>query len=948
MRKNHDISQNERNPAKGSSEPPLRRSFCPNKTPSRLSDSSQAVSVGWGMQKTGVTFGGYVARLDLGTVQDQVAELGGKDVYSREFIFDLLAAYGRSKSSITRLRSGSLNVSDHPDVEVAQKNIVYFKPTTDDLYVVIDSLADSPTVVKFNTRFLIVTDYEHLLAIDRVTNETLDIPLSRIDEHFDFFLPWAGMEKSHYVAEAHADIKAAERMGKLFDELVKVNKDQDISRDSLNLFFTRLLFCFFAEDTGIFEPGLFTSKIESLTQEDGSDLQPFLTDVFLALDTKEADKRPTHLRQFPYVNGQLFTIGNEIVPTFNRTARSLLLRSGHLRWDEINPDIFGSMFQAVVDPKLRSDLGQHYTSVPNILKTIKPLFLDDLWEEFTANQHNPKKLEALRKRISQIKVFDPACGSGNFLIIAYKELRRLENAILEALDTGTLQTEVLGSLIPITNFYGIEIDPLAREVAILALWIAKHQMNVEFKERFGIDIPLIPLRDAGNIVTGNAARLNWNTICPNNGTDEIYLIGNPPYLGSSRQTKEQKEDYVFAFSGFKFSKNLDYISIWFYKGAQYIAGSRAQLAFVTTNSVAQGQHVALIFPPIFEMRVEIGFAYTSFKWTNNARRNAGVTVAVISLRPVSTTDKYIYTDDIRNRVQNISPYLADGPTMMVRGQRKPLSDLPAMTKGSQPTDAGNLLLDLSERLALLGHAPEAAKYIREVTGSQEYINGLDRWCIWVEPEDAAEARLIPELKNRFDAVASSRSNSDKAATKALSKMPWRFAEVRHKHTEAIIVPRVSSERRVYVPFGYVGPSTVVSDGANAVYDAQPWVFALLTSKMHMVWLRAVGGKMKTDYRYSNTLVYNTFPVPDLSAVDKEVLTQRALRVLDVREYHSEKTLAELYDPDLMPDNLRLAHQELDEAVDRLYRRRGFASDEERLALLFKLYQEMTSVKGPLR
>lgn len=896
------------------------------------------------MQKTGVTFGGYVARLDLGTVQDQVAELGGKDVYSREFIFDLLAAYGRSKSSITRLRSGSLNVSDHPDVEVAQKNIVYFKPTTDDLYVVIDSLADSPTVSKFNTRFLIVTDYEHLLAIDRVTNETLDVPLARIDEHFDFFLPWAGMEKSHYVAEAHADTKAAERMGKLFDELVKANKDQDISRDSLNLFFTRLLFCFFAEDTGIFEQSLFTSKIESLTQADGSDLQPFLTDVFLALDTREADKRPAHLRQFPYVNGQLFTIGNEIVPTFNRTARSLLLRSGHLRWDEINPDIFGSMFQAVVDPKLRSDLGQHYTSVPNILKTIKPLFLDDLWEEFTANQHNPRKLEALRKRISQIKVFDPACGSGNFLIIAYKELRRLENAILEALDTGTLQTEVLGSLIPITNFYGIEIDPLAREVAILALWIAKHQMNVEFKERFGIDIPLIPLRDAGNIVAGNSARLNWNTICPNNGIDEIYLIGNPPYLGSKKQTSEQKKDLAAAYAGTKYSGNLDYISIWFYKGAHYITGSRARLAFVSTNSITQGEHVALLFPHILSLGVEIGFAYTSFKWTNNAKRNAGVTVIVIGLRNTSPNSKYLYSGEVRKQVQNINGYLADGPGVNVLRSSISKNSLPTMRFGSMPNDGGNLILTDADARAQRQVQPDTP--LRRFVGGKEFIEGTDRWCLWIENETQIQSNAF--VCDRVARVKSYRENSLRKATQKLAQIPWRFGEVRHRPTEAIVVPSVSSERREYVPIGYLDSETIVSNLAFAVYDAQPWVFALLTSKMHMVWLAAVGGKHEDRYRYSNTLVYNTFPVPDLSEADKEVLTQRALRVLDVREYHSEKTLAELYDPDLMPDNLRLAHQELDAAVDRLYRRQGFASDEERLALLLKLYQEMTSVKGPLR
>ena len=595
-----------------------------------------------------------MARLSVADIQDRVADLARRPTYSREFIFDLLVALGRSRASVTRLRSGNLNIADNPEVEVAQKGVVYFKPTDDDLHLTIAELDSSPTVAKYDTRFLIATDYKNLVALDRASGETLDIAIDEVDEHFEFFLPWAGMEKAQYVAEAHADIKAAERLGKLFDELAKENSPEDISRHSLNLFFTRLLFCFFAEDTGIFTKGLFTEKVESLTQEDGSDLQSFLTQVFDALDTEDPAAKPALVRAFPYVNGQLFARGAEVVPHFSRQARNLLLRSGHLRWDEINPDIFGSMFQAVVDPKLRGDLGQHYTSVPNILKTIDPLFMEGLWEEFEAAQGKPARLNRLLDRIGSIKVFDPACGSGNFLVIAYKELRRLENEILKSLGGQNLQSELFGSRIKITNFYGIEIDPLAREVAVLSLWIAKHQMNQEFNEIFGIDIPLIPLKDAGQIVTGNAARIDWNQVCPNDGETEIYLVGNPPYSGSGKQTAEQKADYTFAFEGVSYSKNLDYIAIWFYKGARYIADTSAELAFVTTNSVTQGQHVGLMFPMIFALGVEIGFAYTSFKWTNNARGNAGVTVAVIGLRSQSNRSKHLNTDGVRRIVQNIN------------------------------------------------------------------------------------------------------------------------------------------------------------------------------------------------------------------------------------------------------------------------------------------------------
>ena len=885
-----------------------------------------------------------MARLSVADIQDRVADLARRPTYSREFIFDLLVALGRSRASVTRLRSGNLNIADNPEVEVAQKGVVYFKPTDADLHLTIAELDSSPTVTKYDTRFLIATDYENLVALDRASGETLNIAIDEVDEHFEFFLPWAGMEKAQYVAEAHADIKAAERLGKLFDELAKENSPEDISRHSLNLFFTRLLFCFFAEDTGIFTKGLFTEKVESLTQDDGSDLQSFLTQVFDALDTEDPSAKPALVRAFPYVNGQLFARGAEVVPRFSRQARNLLLRSGHLRWDEINPDIFGSMFQAVVDPQLRGDLGQHYTSVPNILKTIDPLFMEGLWEEFEAAQGKPVRLNRLLDRIGGIKVFDPACGSGNFLVIAYKELRRLENEILKSLGGQNLQSELFGSRIKITNFYGIEIDPLAREVAVLSLWIAKHQMNQEFNEIFGIDIPLIPLKDAGQIVTGNAARIDWNQVCPNDGETEIYLVGNPPYVGSSMQTNAQKCDFEAYFGTDKYPRNLDYISLWFFIGAEYIAGTAAALAFVSTNSVVQGDHVGIFMPRVLSSGIEIGFAHTSFRWSNSARANAGVTVVVISLRNPSPRQKVLITDGHRRTVGNISPYLTEGASVVVERGRNPRHGMPPMTRGSQPTDGGGLIFSSAERTGAVAEDPSVERWIKRYMGASELISDKERYCLWIRVEEVEEAARSTPVKKRLERVRRFRENGKSAISREFAARPWRFLQAAHKDTEAIIVPSVSSERREYVPIGYLGPDTVISNLAFAIYDAEPWVFALVTSRMHMAWLRAVGGKLKTDFRYSNTLVYNTFPVPDLTAAQKETLTQRALRVLDVREYHSEKTLAELYDPDLMPGNLRLAHKELDDAVDALYRKSGFASDEDRLALLFDLYVQKTSAK----
>ena len=898
-----------------------------------------------------------MVKLNLKAVEERVAPLGGQETYTREFIFDLLAAYGRAQGNITRLRNGSLNVAEDPATEVAQKNVVYFKETTEDPLTVIEELRTSPTVVRYNTRFVIVTDFAELVAIDTKTNENLMIPIREIDQHFTFFLPWAGMEKAQYVAEAHADVKAAERMGKLFDELLQANPgliDDTTGRHALNTFFTRLLFCFFAEDTGIFTENQFTNAVGSQTQADGSDVAEFLTDLFTALDTQFASAKPAHLASFPYVNGRLFQItAEQTVPQFTKKARDLLIEAGSLIWREINPDIFGSMFQAIVTPGKRSNLGQHYTSVPNILKTIEPLFMDELKEKFGNAYNSVPQLEKLLDRIGKIKIFDPACGSGNFLVIAYKELRRLEHAILERLGDLSVKHQriSLESRINIENFYGIEIDDFAVEVAILSLWIAKHQMNAEFFEKFNLRIELIPLKETGQIFLGNATRVDWNSVCPNDG-GEIYLIGNPPYKGGKSQGQEMKADYPFVFGQRPYSKDLDYIALWFVKGADYIEGTCAELAFVTTNSVIQGEHVGLMFPMIFAMRIEIGYAYTSFKWENNAKRNAGVTVAVINLRAERQGPKYIFTDGLKVEATNINGYLSDAPVIWLTRQLKAKSaTLPLMSLGSVPKDDGYLVLGAEAKRDLEAKDPRISRFIKRYVGSAEFINDRERYCIWISPEDVSEAMAIPELADRLQHVADFRAASTAPNTRALSDRPFRFWHIAYKPTDSIVVPSVSSERREYIPMGYLGPDTVISNLAFGIYDAEPWVFALLTSRMHMAWVRAVGGKMKTDYRYSNTIVYNNFPVPPLSDATKEKLTIAALRVLDVREYHCEKTLAELYDPDLMPQDLRDAHAAVDVLVDSIYSKKPYETDEQRLSDLFALYEQMSAeeaAKAPVK
>lgn len=907
-----------------------------------------------------------MARLNLKAVEERVAPLGDRDAYDRGFLFDLLLAYGKPRGNVTRLRNGSLNVAENPDREVAQKNVVYFREAEGEPLQEIQRLRTAAHVLRYNPRFIIVVDtkYTELLAVDTKTGDNLSTPLGALPQHFDFFLPWAGMEKAQYVAEAHADVKAAEKMGRLFDELMKANPDILSHPDGshgLNVFFIRLLFCFFAEDTGVFRKNQFTQAIGSHTQEDGSDLSQFLDDLFAALDMEDAEDKPPYLRGFPFVNGRLFTMRTtDVVPRFSRTARAHLIELGKLIWRDINPDIFGSMFQAVVGQQKRSELGQHYTSVPNILKTIEPLFLDDLKQQFDAGFESPKKLERLLRRIRSIRVFDPACGSGNFLVIAYKELRRLEHSVMERLleltSTGRL-VDVQGLMpqqemnygveqanfsVSLDHFYGIEIDDFAAEIAVLSLWIAKQQMNMEFEEKFGIAQSIIPLREAGQIHHANATRIDWNEVCPNDGESEIYLISNPPYKGGKSQPKEMKADYPFVFGDRPYSKDLDYIALWFIKGADYIEGTSAKLAFVTTNSVAQGEHVGLMFPMIFDKGIEIGYAYTSFKWENNAKRNAGVTVAVINLRMRSGEKKFIFSEGLQVEADNINGYLADAPNVWTKRQLKPRSlGLPTMSLGSVARDGGALLLDRMELTNLVEADPKSKKFIKQILGSAEFINSRERYCIWVDEKEALNAAQIPEIQRRFDLVRDFRLASISPVAQKFAAYPFRFWHIAYKPTNSIIIPSVSSVRREYIPIGFLGPDTVISNLAFAVYDAEPWLFALLTSRTHMVWTRAVGGKMKTDYRYSNTIVYNNFPVPPLSEEMKERFTVAALRILDVREYHCEQTLAELYDPDKMPADLRAAHQAVDELVDSIYSTKPYETDEQRLADLFSLYQQMT-------
>lgn len=867
-----------------------------------------------------------------------------KPFKKESFIYDLLLAYGQPKASIKRLQEGGLNLSK-TEGEIIWKKKLFFKPVKgEDLHGLIDTIKADDKILKHDLRFIIVTDFQTLLAIDRKTSDTLDIPILEIAKHFDFFLPWAGMEKAQHQNENPADVKAAERMAKLYDEIKKDNPTKTPEEvHNLNVFLSRLLFCFFAEDTGIFEKVQFTNAISSHTQTDGSDLQAYLDKLFVVMNTENSKRKnlPHYLDAFPYVNGGLFR-NKHHAPAFTRRSRQALIDSGQLEWKDINPDIFGSMIQAVITPEHRGGLGMHYTSVPNIMKVIEPLFLNELNEAFESAKGNNKALNQLLQRIWNIKLFDPACGSGNFLIIAYKELRRLEMRIFKALSSLAFSNINLG------NFYGIELDDFAHEIATLSLWLAEHQMNQAFFKEFGRTKPALPLKETGNIIQGNSTRINWEKVCPKREGDEIHILGNPPYLGSSLQSVEQKEDMALTFTGIEGYKNLDYIACWFLKGADYIKSKDARYAFVSTNSISQGEQVQMLWPLIFSRGLEITFCTSSFRWDNNAKNNAAVICVIIGIANVTNKQKLFFKDNLKISVKNISPYLVPADTNLIISKRdKPLSQIPEMTYGNKPTDGGHLLLSENEKLQM---PSSASKFLRKIIGAKEFMDKIERWCIWIEDSQVKEAVLIPEIAKRVDLVRQMRLESTKIPTQKLAKQPYRFGEIRHQTGDAILVPRHGSERREYLPFGYITSDTIISDAAQTIYTNEGWIFGVISSRIHYLWIKASCGKIKEDPRYSSSLGYNTFPFPLINQNQKQELQINVYRILEERERHSEKTISQLYDPDKMPEGLREAHIQLDMAVERCYRSKPFETDEERLGYLFKLYEQMIAeeqTKGTL-
>lgn len=882
--------------------------------------------------------------MNIAEIETALRELVEQPFDRDGFVFDFLSIYDAPKSTITKLKQAQgADLLQTGDV-LWKKKLWFRVADKGGAGSALDAMWSSPELKKQAPRFLLITDGEEVIARDTKSDLQLDIDYASLNDAFDFFLPLAGIERYESVAENPADIKATGRLAKLYDAILEANPSWvgENPTHALNIFMTRMLFCFFAEGTSIFEKGVFTTTLMNVSAEDGHDLAQVLQTLFLAMNTEESNRAhmPEFAKRFPYVNGGLFRDSSPI-PAFSRRSRRLLRECGELAWSHINPDIFGSMIQAVVEPGMRGDMGMHYTSVPNIMKVMHPLFLLSLEEEFEAARDSEAKLIKLLRRIQNIRIFDPACGSGNFLIIAYRELRKLESRIFER------QREIGQRSLPMTGvhlsqFYGIELADFAAETAKLSLWIAEYQINEQFKAEFGTAPPALPLRDSGNIVHGNSLRLDWLQVCPPNDESETYVVGNPPYLGSSNQDEEQKSDMDRIFSPItKTYKNLDYVAAWYLKAADYGTIVRSQAAFVATNSICQGEQVEMLWPLIYNRDTEISFAHQSFKWRNNAAHVAGVTCIIVGIRRRCPGRKILYTGDLARTVKNIGPYLLEMDDIIVSKESTPINGLPKMEKGNMPTDDGQLILSPEEKAELLLQYPAAGTLVRRYYGSQEFIRGVERWCIWINDNQVAFAESFPPIKARIEAVAKFRLESPAESTRDYARYPHRFRQIQNVGTDAVLVPIVFSENRRYFTIGFCdGATSVVNNLCFAVYDANPYVLAVLSSRMHAVWVSAVCGRMRTDIRYSNTLGYHTFPMPALSADQRQELEDHAWSIFNARESHPGKTIAYLYDSETMPENILQAHLALDETMERIFIGRSFKTDTERLEHLFKQYAAM--------
>jgi hypothetical protein len=908
-------------------------------------------------------------------IEEAVVSLAVQPFDSAEFPFRFLEAFGNKETTLKRLRKGDSNASDVPGGVLQRNNIHIATCAAGTVGQTLRALRDSLKTASAKAKIILATDGLTLEAEDLASGESVVSAYAEFPDHFGFFLPLAGISTVREIRNNPIDVKATGRLNKLYVELLKDNSEwgTEQRRHDMNHFMARLIFSFFAEDTGIFQgEGLFTRTVEQMSERDSSNTHEVISTLFRAMSTKVADRGglPRWADALPYVNGGLFS-GSTDVPRFSRIARTYILHAGSLDWRAINPDIFGSMIQAVADDEERGALGMHYTSVPNIMKALNPLFLDELRAQLEAAGDNPRTLLNLRRRMAKIRIFDPACGSGNFLVIAYKEMRAIDAEISRRRGESHLRTEI-----PLTNFRGIELRDFPAEIARLALIIAEFQCDVLYRGQKEALAGFLPL-DAMNWITcGNALRLDWISICPPTGSSvkfvaddlfhtpldqaqidfeneggETYICGNPPYLGSTWQSGEQKADIRAVLNGrTKSSGFLDYVAGWFVKAADWLAVVPGVAAFVSTNSICQGQSVPILWPVIFDTGCVISFAHTSFKWSNLASNKAGVTVVIVGITRSLAKNRYLYEDDeqsdVRRRVgASISPYLTLGLSVIVEKQDEPISHVSLMEFGNKPSDGGHLLLKPDELPSLGLSKAQRERFIRRIIGSAEFINGGPRLCIWIEDEMLDEAQSIATLSARIDAVRQVRLASPDKGANALARRAHQLKLMRIGKHHTLVVPAISSEQRPYLPVGLVDSGYVLSNKCFGLYDAPLWNMALIASRLHWVWIGTVCVRMRTDFSYSNTLGWNTFPVPNLTDGNIDDLTRCAENILLARESHFPATIADLYEPDSMPEYLRRAHEDNDEVLERIYIGRRFRNDTERLEKLFELYTKMMALKS---
>ncbi len=863
----------------------------------------------------------------------------------KNFIFDFLSAFEQPKTTISRLRNGDYNLSSRPN-ELIWKKKLYFYHTNDneDVHEYIDSISKNIIITKNSIRFIIVTDFKDFLSIDTKSNETLDISFSEIAKNLNFFLPLTGVESFKSIEESPADRKAAISIGKLYDRIILDNKN--LNREDLNLFFSRLLFLYYADDANIFEKDLFLKTLKETTNESGSDFDIFLNTLFKVLDSKDRKNASNYFMKFPYVNGYLFK-DKISLPKFNKTTRDMIINNALMDWQNINPDILGSMLQSVVSPEERDEDEMHYTSVPNILKVIKPLFLDDLENKIEKAENNEKKLSNILKYLYNLKIFDPACGSGNFLIISYIQLSLIEIKIFKKLyeiNPNNWKLSMPG--ISLNQFYGIEKSNYATQTAKLALWISSHQMKIKFFDIFGRIEPSLPIVNLPNIINDNAANINWKTLCSvDKYTSNIFLIGNPPYKGFSRQTIYQKQDIEKNLSKVPGHKRLDYITLWFYKAKEFITSNNISFcSFVSTNSICQGEHVNLFWPTILD-ELDITFAVKSFPWGNNAKNNAVVSCVIIGLALKSTNPKYIYDGSFIEKCNYINPYLSSKEFNDVSKRNMPFcASFPRMIGGNMPYDGGFLKFNDKEHTEIINKYPNTKSLFRKLIGGSEFINGQKRWVLWLNDKNLDDAMIIPELSDRITKVRNFRKNSGEVAQSLLNKShQFRFTNEAKKNF--ILIPYTSTKDRSYLPIGFIDREYIVLNSAIVIFDPPLFIFGLLSSRTHFLWVLQTSGKMKNDIRYSSSLCYNTFPVEIINDESAALLEQSSLDILDVREKFSEQSISKLYSKN-MPKALLDAHKKNDEIVDKLIFGDNIPNDEKKISTLFDIYNKLNK-KGSL-